>query len=78
MKIKTIVVASIVSLAVAGAAVAAEQKGMSGMDAKKDQKGMSGMAGMDAKKDMKGMGGMSGMDAKKDMKGMSGMDAKKK
>ena len=53
MKIKTIVVASIVSMAVAGAAVAAEQKGMggmSGMDAKKEQKGMSGM---DAKKDAK-------------------------
>ena len=43
------VVTTIVSLAVAGAAVAAEQKGMSGMEG---QKGMSGMSGQ------KGMSGM--------------------
>ena len=36
MKIKAIVVASIVAFA--GAAIAADQKGMSGMDAKKDAK----------------------------------------
>ncbi len=51
MKMKSIVVASVLSLAVAGVAVAADQKGMSGMEG---QKGMSGMEGQ------KGMSGMSG------------------
>jgi hypothetical protein len=75
MKSKFIVIASVLSMGIAGAAVAADQKGMSGMSGMEGQKGMSGMSGMEGQK---GMSGMSGMEGQKGMSGMSGMEGKKK
>ena len=53
MKSKFVIAASVLSMAIAGAAIAA------------DQKGMSGMSGMEGQKGMSGMSGMSGMEGKK-------------
>jgi hypothetical protein len=50
MKSKLLVIASVLSMCFAGAATAAEQKGMSGMSGMEGQKGMSGMSGMEGKK----------------------------
>jgi hypothetical protein len=82
MKSKFVFAASILSMAIAGTAIAADQKGMSGMSGMsgmEGQKGMSGMSGMEGQKGMSGMSGMSGMEGKKQkgMSGMSGMEGQK-
>ena len=52
MKTKAIVVATLLSFGIAGAANAEDQKGMSGMSGMAGQKGMSGMSGMEGQKGM--------------------------